>query len=315
MAVNPEAHLAARRAPNIYDGVVGLGGAALSTWAVVGIVRKMASELPWLEVGTTAWRRGYAASLASELALGMIVAAVALWLYGTSVRAALGLTRGRSTFRTSGWWTLRGLVLLVCVTVLGAHAASELVAKGGETRTLVCSALVWLVIAVDGIPMIRDARAALRARRRLSGVPFAPLDALPPSGVVHISGRVAGKDEDEDVLSGSFIVQERGRRIEVVVAPEALVVESTGHGWEAPVRAGDLVHVIGELDAAGAGAAYRSGVRHLSAHQGRLYVLRGPASLARRLLLTACVEIASAALLLGLGVAFACAWIWLSAQA
>ncbi len=183
------------------------------------------------------------------------------------------------------------------------------------------AALVWLLFAVDLVPLVRKALASLRARASAFSFQRSTVGGV-ETGAVRIEGVVAlgertvqgghrpGKlvyrheisDEGEVSIEVSdFLLESGGHRLFVdTVVDKTIVVPA--EAWQTEIGEGDRVEVWGQVSRPE--QAYRGQPSRIGAGDGRLYVFQGGRSLNRRLVQAAAVELAASASFLAIGVTF-----------
>lgn len=278
------------------------------------------------------------ASRFAHMGWALFFALLGLWQGAKHVRSLFGLpTVSRIVLRRFIWIRniLIGLLLFILLSGLGGPVATT-EARSDERWVMgLAAGLVWLMLAIDLIPLVRIALRSLRARVSGLRYKYSTVDGH-ETGAVRIWGTVApspgtfaddlvylhetpdsgglrfgnsslgtielrynAKTSDDVFKMTSFLLESDGHRLSVDVV-DGKTVFATSNSQREAIAVGDEVEVWGHITRPT--DAFRGQLPTMSPGDGRLYVFAGDRKLNRRLLLAAIVELLAAGSLVLVGV-------------
>ena len=287
------------RERSIAGGVFGLFFAAGVGLIANGMAWDLLADLRYLDHRTEDLRRAHSAWMICNASLVAVLSAMTVSLVARSLRGALGLPpRRRHSFsaRIAPYRILAGGIMWITLWSRGLSEYAFLRDDASPTGTLALGLVMCALFAFDVPLLVRNAIAALRARAPMLGARFVELDRLPSSGRVHVRARLASAYE---IGTGAELRIEGagGAPVLVELDPDRLIIvaeladkEGDDSGPQI-LAAGTEVRVIGELR--GGADAYRVD-RRIDGGRGKVHLYVGAATMTRRLLLAAAVELLAA---------------------
>ncbi len=275
---------------------------------------------------TEGYQRAVRATRFASMGWALFYAMLAAWLVA---KVARNLFRLPSAVAGAAWLVKVRYVAIAALLFALSVGSSEPVANpeanysDGRWMLGTAAGLVWLLFAIELIPMLR--RAVVSLRSRVSSLRFKPSTVGGrESGQVRIEGTIAvgeqalpggsrpgelvyrhylDADEIDVIECSGFLLESRGERLFVDVIPDKTIVVPE-QSFLAELGAGDRVEVWGEV--LRSDAVYRGQPSRMSAGDGRMFIFEGGKTLNRRLVLAAAVELvaASSFLLVGLTYVF-----------
>ncbi len=274
---------------------------------------------------TEGYQRAVRAARFASMGWALFYAMLAAWLVAKISRS---LFRLPSATAASKWLVKIRYVamaaLLFALSVGSSEPVANPAANYSDDRWVLGTAagLVWLLFAIELIPMLR--RAVVSLRSRVSSLRFKHSTVGgSETGLVRIEGTIAvgehavsggsrpgelvyrhylEADETDTIECTGFLLESRGKRLFVDVIPDKTIVVPEQR-FLSELGAGDRVEVWGEVTRSD--DIYRGQPSRMSAGDGHMFVFEGGRTLNRRLALAAAVELIAASSFLLVGATFA----------
>jgi hypothetical protein len=278
---------------------------------------------PVLDWPSEGWQKVERGRRFARMGWALFFAMMGLWLMARSVRSWLGLPP--MTWAGARWFVaLRALVTTVLLFILTVRLRETIASPSYEDHRALLGSIagvVWILFAVDLVPLVRRGIVSLRAR--VSALAFKRSSVGgPESGRVRIEGTIALGERSlkgayrpsrcvyRHALDGDghsvidlvpFLLESEGHRLFVDLIPERTLVVPE-HARITEIGEGDKVEVWGDVTRPS--DVFRGQPSRMSPGSGRLYVFQGSRSLNRRLTVAAIFELLASASYLAVGVSF-----------
>ncbi len=276
-----------------------------------------------IPLASEGYQNAVRASRFGAMGWALFYAMLSLWVVAKTARGLFALPAAKGLGR---WFSRARIGANAVLLYLLSTGSCEPVASPygySDDRWVLGGAagLVWLLFAVDLVPLVRKALASLGARASVFAFQRSTVGGV-EEGAVRIEGNIVlgersvsggsrpGKliyrhetsDSGEVSMElANFLLEADGHRLFVdAIANRTIVVPAIAGQTE--IGEGDRVEIWGQVSRSK--DAYRGQPSRISAGKGRLYVFQGSRSLNRRLVQAAGVELAASASLLAVGVTF-----------
>lgn len=292
------AEVGIKRTRSIARGLMGLFFATGFGLIAHGMVADLLGDLRYLDHRDLGMRRAHFAWMTCHVALTAVMAAMTVSIVARSLRAALGMPprRRRALARVLAPLRIAGGCVMWVALWFRGMSEYRFLYDSSPLGVLAVGLVMCAVFALDVPLLVANGLAALRARAPMLRARFVDLDRLPTTGRVHVRARLTSPY----VLGEPATIRVEGKGgtpLRTELDPARLVVvaeledrEEHGGVTTLVIPAGTEVRLIGEIEA---GDAYRAEPR-LHAGGGKVHLYFGAATMTRRLLLAATIELFAA---------------------